>query len=400
MNLELPPIYKRNGKKCYLDPIRKKLIYITPEETVRQRVIYYVLNYLKAPAENIAVEQHLAHYGLDTKKRADIVIHKRDGENISHPVAVIECKSEDVYLDDKARKQMLEYCDLIEADYAMMVNGIRQECYKYDEAKQEYIPIEKLPEYKDMLKGKYEEMEIGELPPRIPFEKLQAYLEEDFATYEEDFYGYEISKLTPMVQAVPMFNLWEALLDTRVKMPSRDYGLFKLIEDYGVRLITYGNAGGGKFYGPYRSFLVEVGGNTEFYSISFTTYCRSETPDNVKTCICIAHDDEKDAHHALQLVVEDNVVVNQDKVDFYHHGAITVGKYGRGKTADLRKFVTDRYPQIISDNKFFLGSITNNRLWRLDDPEVINVIVNMISYSIVREEYREFVKRNKESEGK
>lgn len=194
------------------------------------------------------------------------------------------------------------------------------ECYKYDEAKQECIPIEKLPEYKDMLKGKYEEMEIGELPPRIPFEKLQAYLEEDFATYEEDFYGYEISKLTPMV--------------------------------------------------------------------------------NVKTCICIAHDDEKDAHHALQLVVEDNVVVNQDKVDFYHHGAITVGKYGRGKTADLRMFVTDCYPQIISDNKFFLGNITNNRLWRLDDPEVINVIVNMIYYSIVREEYREFVKRNKESEGK
>ena len=121
--------------------------------------------------------------------------------------------------------------------------------------------------------------------------------------------------------------------------------------------------------------------------------CRSETPDNVKTCICIAHDDEKDAHHALQLVVE-------DKVDFYHHGAITVGKYGRGKTDDLRIFVADRYPQIISGNKFFLGSIINNRLWRLDDPEVINVIVNMISYSIVREEYREFVKRNKESEGK
>ena len=31
---KLPPVYKRNGKKCYLDPIRKRLIYITPEETV------------------------------------------------------------------------------------------------------------------------------------------------------------------------------------------------------------------------------------------------------------------------------------------------------------------------------------------------------------------------------
>lgn len=32
--VELPPIYKRNGRDCYLDPIRQKLIYITPEETV------------------------------------------------------------------------------------------------------------------------------------------------------------------------------------------------------------------------------------------------------------------------------------------------------------------------------------------------------------------------------
>lgn len=36
IELRLPPIYKRLGKECYLDPIRKKLIYITPEETVRQ----------------------------------------------------------------------------------------------------------------------------------------------------------------------------------------------------------------------------------------------------------------------------------------------------------------------------------------------------------------------------
>lgn len=32
VELKLPPIYHRNGKDCYLDPIRQKLIYITPEE--------------------------------------------------------------------------------------------------------------------------------------------------------------------------------------------------------------------------------------------------------------------------------------------------------------------------------------------------------------------------------
>ena len=27
----LPQKYVRNGKECYLDPVRKKLIYVTPE---------------------------------------------------------------------------------------------------------------------------------------------------------------------------------------------------------------------------------------------------------------------------------------------------------------------------------------------------------------------------------
>ena len=41
--LKLPEIYTRSGKKCYLDPIRNKLIYVTPEETVRQRVIQFLI---------------------------------------------------------------------------------------------------------------------------------------------------------------------------------------------------------------------------------------------------------------------------------------------------------------------------------------------------------------------
>lgn len=55
-------------------------------------------------------------------------------------------------------------------------------------------------------------------------------------------------------------------------------------------------------------------------------------------------------------------------------------------------FVEERYPRIISGKRFFLGSIVNDRLWRLDDPDVIGLIENLISYSIVRDEYREYVK--------
>lgn len=47
---KLPPIYIRDGKECYLDPIRQKLIFITPEETVRQIAISYLINEQKVPS--------------------------------------------------------------------------------------------------------------------------------------------------------------------------------------------------------------------------------------------------------------------------------------------------------------------------------------------------------------
>ena len=66
---KLPPIYKRNNRDCFLDPIRQKLIYITPEETVRQRVVSFLINELKVPANMISVEENLSHYYKDSKKR-------------------------------------------------------------------------------------------------------------------------------------------------------------------------------------------------------------------------------------------------------------------------------------------------------------------------------------------
>lgn len=60
----LPKVYKHDGKPCYLDPIRKKLIFITPEETVRQQMISYLRNELYVPDNMISVEEHRSHYGI------------------------------------------------------------------------------------------------------------------------------------------------------------------------------------------------------------------------------------------------------------------------------------------------------------------------------------------------
>ena len=180
--------YIRNGKERYLDPYRKKLIYVTPEETVKQEVLLWLRNTLEVPFNTIVVEQHLSHYGISSKKRADIVIHEINDAGEIIPLAIIECKAPNIYLDKRAENQIIEYCDLIKADYAMLTNGNEKICYKYDHENDRYIILEYLPKYNDMLHNKYIEYDIGELPQRIPFKKIRSFLKKDFQSYEEDFY--------------------------------------------------------------------------------------------------------------------------------------------------------------------------------------------------------------------
>lgn len=384
----LPPVYIRQGRECYLDPIRKKLIYITPEETVRQKVISYLIDELKIPKKMIAVEEHLSHYGLDSKKRADIVIHRYDSsKDITEVVAVIECKAPGVYLDERTFKQMTGYADDLQCDYVMMTNGQTSFCYKYDFGSNKYKEIDKFPLYKQMLKGEYKILDMGEIPPRIAFSELQDRLPE----YQE----FDISVDTPKDIAIPILNFWEALLDYSHKMPTGKYKIFNIIEDYGVRMLSYGNASGGTFFCPYRSFLVDYNGNTEFISIGISTYWKGKNPDKIKTSINVAIDNEKETHHSLQLVVDENVSVNGNKCTLYHHGRIAVGNMGSGKVNELRQFVDDMYPQIICGNRFCLGNSTNDRLVYVDDEKIKNIIENLISYAIVRDEYRYYVKNKR-----
>ena len=388
--MELPAIYKRNEKECYLDPVRKKLIYITPEETIRQRVVAYLLNVLKVPADMLIVESHLAHYKLNSKRRADIVIHAVNEEGLLYPIAIVECKAPGVGLGESVADQLCDYCNSLGADYAMMVNDAECFCFHYDSAKNQYIQINELPQYADMLDGMFQIRDLGDLPNRVSYEEIPQFMKEN-----ADEVSVDISPKTPKNLAYAAFNLWEGLLDTRHKMTAKKYELFTLVEDYGVRQLSYGNAGGGTFYGLYRSFIIDYNGNTEIVSIGISPYGSFSNPDVEKTALVVAIDTDDESHHALQLSLDDNLVQKGDIYTFYHHGRIAVGNKGSGKVSELMEFVSKRYPKIIDGKKFSLGSLEYNRDWNMDDLEVEEFIENLITYALIRDEYRKFVKSNR-----
>ena len=314
----MPPTYKRDGRDCYLDPIRQKLIFITPEETVRQRVISYMMDTLHVPANMLRVEEHLSHYGIKSKGRADIIVEKFNEEKQeTNPLVVIECKAPGIFLGESQAKQMTGYADALLSDFCMMTNGTDTFCYYYDADKIGYVEVESLPEYMSMAKGKFVEVPKPELLPRLTFDEIPGHCRE--------YDGSDIGTDTPDSLATVCVNFWECLIYTDHKFPVKDYGIFKLIEDYGVRLLSYGNAGGGQFFGAYRSFLIEYKGSS--------------------------------------------------KID------------------ELRQFVSGEYQGIIDGKRFNLGTLINDRLWKLDDPEVMMVIENLISYALIRDEYRKYLKR-------
>ena len=96
----LPKIYKRDGKDCYLDPFRKKLIPVTKEETIRQKVTGYLRYVLQVPEEYIFTEDSLKHWNVNSNDRADIIIGYEDAGQI-YSLGIVECKAPDINLSSQ-----------------------------------------------------------------------------------------------------------------------------------------------------------------------------------------------------------------------------------------------------------------------------------------------------------
>ena len=105
--------------------------------------------------------------------------------------------------------------------------------------------------------------------------------------------------------------------------------------------------------------------------------------------------ENKQFHHSLQLSVDDYMQFKENFCIFTHKGAIGLGNFGSGKISTLiENYVKPIYPKILTDDKkIFLGKLPNNELWHLNDEDVIIFFENLISYAIVRDKYRDDVKR-------
>ncbi len=126
-----------DNKSIVFDPLRRQWVSLTPEEQVRQKMLYYLVETRKLAAGLIAVEYSIKVNNLP--KRADIVVFN----NLGEPQMIVECKAETVPITEKVLDQAIRYYSGLKAKYLTLTNGKTMFCYKVEEGRLE--PLSDFP---------------------------------------------------------------------------------------------------------------------------------------------------------------------------------------------------------------------------------------------------------------
>ena len=135
------PTYKfriksSENKLFIFDIIRKKYVFLTPEEWVRQHFVCFLIEEKKYPISLIAVEKKLTINKLT--KRTDILIFNVEGK----PDIIVECKAPSIKITQIARYNLK-----LSANYLITTNGLEHFYCKMDVENECYIFLKDIPNY-------------------------------------------------------------------------------------------------------------------------------------------------------------------------------------------------------------------------------------------------------------
>lgn len=142
-NLQWFKTSTQDGKTLVFDPLRKRYCALTPEEEVRQKALYLLVEHLGVPAGLLAVEYSIKVNGLD--KRCDAVVFGNNGS----PLMIVECKAASVKLTQQTLEQAVRYYSTLQPKFLMLYNGVDCYCFKSDNGK--LTALDHLPSYAELL---------------------------------------------------------------------------------------------------------------------------------------------------------------------------------------------------------------------------------------------------------
>ena len=129
------------GKLSIFDSLRKKFLILTPEEWVRQHIIFYLVSHKQYPKSLISLERSLKYNTL--QKRFDLLVMDRSGA----PFLLVECKAPEVKLTQLTVEQVSIYNKTIGAPYMIISNGKQHICMYMAEGENTYSQQATFPDF-------------------------------------------------------------------------------------------------------------------------------------------------------------------------------------------------------------------------------------------------------------
>jgi type I site-specific restriction-modification system R (restriction) subunit len=126
----------KEGKTYIWDAYRRKYVFLSPEEWVRQNILYFLVKEKKYPRASISVEKQIK-VGT-TFKRYDAVVYYNN-----LPWLLLECKEEEHSLQDVVLQQILAYQTALKVAFLSITNG--KKAFTYSVGEQQWM--EGFPEY-------------------------------------------------------------------------------------------------------------------------------------------------------------------------------------------------------------------------------------------------------------
>jgi hypothetical protein len=144
------PEYKFNIKSTdkglvIFDSLRHRFVALTPEESVRQNFVAFLINDKGYPAALMNNEISLIQNGI--KRRCDTLVANREGE----PLVIVEYKAPEINISQKVFDQIVRYNLVLHANYLIVSNGITHYCCKINYETNDYTFLKEIPEYNDLF---------------------------------------------------------------------------------------------------------------------------------------------------------------------------------------------------------------------------------------------------------
>ncbi|HLW42127.1 MAG TPA: type I restriction enzyme HsdR N-terminal domain-containing protein [Flavobacterium sp.] len=373
--LEKHPIILENFNDCQrlLCKIRKSYINFTPEEKVRQSFLDYLLNDVKVPPNNIKLEYHT--FSIDQYKgRVDILIEDDNGV----PFIIYECKKEGEFFTNDVWIQALRYFTHFNTiEYIGFVIGNEIKLFKFylEDGKVKNIELTNHPTYNELLYGNNFEYYVDTI---LPYERVDLYTKDEYILNQ--FLDYGLIGEGSSEKLYPFFiNFYNWCYDIE------DVFRSKGCVDLGTKVTAFGSATTKFAPNTYRSISKKINGDRVIFCFALSAVNYGKT---IKTGIQVGVETIKTKRSSLQLNLDNSIIETADSYEIWHTGAITLGKKGASKRDKFISFVKQLKPDLVVNNKIYLGSLSKNEEMNSDSQSFINFIENLISYCKIRENYR------------